>query len=323
MSDPTAAPQGFPTDSENLQTILDLARWAASRFDEYELFLGHGTQSYLVEAAWLVLETLRLPIDLEQSWWSARVTESERAAVVENIRLRCETRKPTAYLVNRIWFAGLPFYVDERVLIPRSPFAELIMQRFEAWMPAGSVRSALDVGTGSGCMAIALARYFEDASITASDIDPGALAVAARNVNDYQLGERIELIQSDLLEGLGDARFDLIISNPPYVAQEEAEDLPAEFHHEPAHALFAPERGLALVERLLEQAPDHLNEHGWLFVEDGNSAHWLEEQLPGLPVEWVNLENGGEGIFAIDAASLRSWRATRRPGDHADGQDAG
>ncbi|MGC9456135.1 MAG: 50S ribosomal protein L3 N(5)-glutamine methyltransferase [Halothiobacillaceae bacterium] len=312
MSEPTPEPnsqaRAFPKDSDCLQTILDLVRWAASRFDEYELFLGHGTHSYLDEAAWLVLETLRLPVDLDGQWWTARVTDSERAAVVRNIRLRCETRKPTAYLLNRAWFAGLPFYVDERVLIPRSPFAELIGQRFEAWLPPDRVHSILDVGTGSGCMAIALAQAFEEAQVTAVDIDPEALAVAARNVNDYQLGEHVELVQSDLLEGLGEARFDLIVSNPPYVASEEAEDLPAEFGHEPSHALFAAERGLALVERLLKQAPDHLTEHGWLFVEVGNSRHWLQEQMPGLSVEWVTLEQGGEGIFAVDAASLRAWR---------------
>jgi len=301
-------------DTRGLTTLRDLIRWAASRFDEYELFLGHGTTSYLDEAAWLVLETLRMPVDLHDSWWSANLTPTEIEQVIALIRERCLTRKPTAYLLNQAWFAGRPYYVDERVLIPRSPFAELINQRFEPWLDPEQIHRALDLGTGSGCMAIALAHAFPNAEIVGSDLYTDALAVAAINVERHQVGEQVQLIQSDLFDNLQGEVFDLIISNPPYVAPEEAEDMPTEFKYEPPHALYAPKRGLALVDQILRDAPNHLSDNGWLFVEVGNSRHWMNKVFgDDNPFQWVMLSQGGDGIFALPAYELRAWNARRAP----------
>ncbi|HZJ81146.1 MAG TPA: 50S ribosomal protein L3 N(5)-glutamine methyltransferase, partial [Guyparkeria sp.] len=237
-------PEAF-ANHDHLGTILDFVRWAASRMDEHDVFLGHGTTNYLDEAAWLVLEGLRLPPDLGQDWWSARLTSEERTQLAVLIRRRCLEHIPTAYLLNRAWFLGQPYYVDERVLIPRSPFGDLIRDHFKGLLDECHVERILDIGTGSGCIAIALAEHFPDALVIGSDIDLGALAVAAHNVADYQLSDRLELLQSDgfdqLLDDSGQPlQFDLIVSNPPYVDPDEADDLPTEYGHEPASALFAP-----------------------------------------------------------------------------------
>ncbi len=299
---------------DNLETILDFIRWAASRMDEHEVFLGHGTQSYLDEAAWLVLEGLRLPPDLGRDWWTARLSSEEKAELVELIRRRCIEHTPTAYLLNRAWFMGRPFYVDERVLIPRSPFGDLIRDDFRGLLGA-DVRSGriLDVGTGSGCIAIALAEHFPEARVIGSDIDFGALSVASRNVADYQLDDRVELLQSDLLDQVLDEQgqpltFDLIVSNPPYVDPEEARDLPDEYHQEPASALFAPDRGLALVERLLDDAAAHLRPGGWIFVEMGNGRHWFDQRWPGHRGYWVDLAPAPSSIIAFPLEKLDDWR---------------
>ena len=301
---------------DHLGTILDFVRWAASRMDEHQVFLGHGTTNYLDEAAWLVLEGLRLPPDLGRDWWDARLTGEERAQLVELIRRRCLEHIPTAYLVNRAWFLGQPYYVDERVLIPRSPFGDLIRDDFKGVLQDGRpVERALDIGTGSGCIAVALAEHFPEATVIGSDIDFGALAVAAHNVADYQLEDRVELMQSDGFDQLRDANdaplvFDLIVSNPPYVHPDEAEDLPAEYGHEPAGALFADDEGLALVERLLDQAPAHLAPGGWIFIEMGNGRHWFDRRWPNHRGLWPDLSPAPSTIVGFPRDNLEDWRGT-------------
>ncbi|HSH83688.1 MAG TPA: 50S ribosomal protein L3 N(5)-glutamine methyltransferase [Guyparkeria sp.] len=305
-------PEAF-ADHDHLGTILDFVRWAASRMDEHEVFLGHGTANYLDEAAWLVLEGLRLPPDLGRDWWNARLTSEERTHLADLIRRRCVEHIPTAYLLNRAWFLGRPYYVDERVLIPRSPFGDLIRDHFKGLLDEQHIERILDIGTGSGCIAIALAEHFPEASVVGSDIDFGALAVAAHNVADYQLNDRLELLQSDgfdqLLDDSGQPlRFDLIVSNPPYVDPDEAEDLPAEYGHEPASALFAPDQGLALVERLLDQAATHLAPAGWIFIEMGNGRHWFEQRWPDHRGLWPDLSPAPSSIVGFHHAQLADWR---------------
>ncbi|OZB74430.1 MAG: ribosomal protein L3 N(5)-glutamine methyltransferase [Halothiobacillus sp. 14-55-98] len=301
-------------DTRQLVTILDLVRWATSRMDEQKVFLGHGTQQYWDEAAWLVLDSLHLPLDLDATHWSAKLTPGEITLVTGLIRRRCLEHIPTAYLLNRAWFMGQPYYVDERVLIPRSPFAELIAQHFEPWYGTDTPpASILDIGTGSGCLAIALAQYFPEAMISACDISMDALSVAARNVRDYQLEDRVELYQSDLLDNLKDEtdaplRFDLIISNPPYVDPAEAEDMPEEYHHEPAMALYAPNQGLALVERMLDTAGEHLSPDGYLFVEVGNGRRLIDQTWPQHRLSWIEMHNQEAALFAISCSDLANWR---------------
>ncbi|MGM0517434.1 MAG: 50S ribosomal protein L3 N(5)-glutamine methyltransferase [Pseudomonadota bacterium] len=314
---PTKAPSPLG-DPEPLETILDFVRWAASRMDEHGVFLGHGTHSYLDEAAWLVLEGLRLPPDLRRDWWDARLSADEKTEVIRLVERRCLEHIPTAYLLQRAWFMGQPFYVDERVLIPRSPFGNLIEQDFHGLLDPG-VRSGsiLDIGTGSGCIAIALAEHFPEATVVGSDIDFGALSVAAHNVADYQLDDRVELLQSDLLDQLLDESgepllFDLIVSNPPYVDPEEAEDLPDEYHHEPEDALFAPDRGLALVERLLDGAASHLQPGGWIFVEMGNGRHWFDQRWPQHRGYWPELSPAPSSIVGFPREALSDWRGENR-----------
>ncbi|OZB73392.1 MAG: ribosomal protein L3 N(5)-glutamine methyltransferase, partial [Halothiobacillus sp. 14-55-98] len=272
------------------------------------------TQHYWDEAAWLVLDSLHLPLDLDAAHWSAKLTPGEITLVTGLIRRRCLEHIPTAYLLNRAWFMGQPYYVDERVLIPRSPFAELIAQHFEPWYGTDTPpTSILDIGTGSGCLAIALAQHFPEAEIGACDISMDALSVAARNVRDYQLEDRIELYQSDLLDNLKDEtgaplRFDLIISNPPYVDPAEAEDMPQEYHHEPAMALYAPNQGLALIERMLDTASEHLSPDGYLFVEVGNGRRLIDQTWPQHRLSWIEMHNQEAALFMIAHSDLANWR---------------
>ena len=306
-------------DSRQLATIADFIRWAASRMDEHQVFLGHGTTCYWDEAAWLVLDALHLPLALDAAHWQAKLTPSEITRVVELIRRRCLEHIPTAYLLQRAWFMEQPYFVDERVLIPRSPFAELIADRFSTWIPQpDAALSLLDIGTGSGCLAIALAQHFPNAAVIGSDLSFDALQVAAINVEHHQIADQVSLVQSDLLEGLLDdagqpLRFDLILSNPPYVDPDEAEDLPAEYHHEPALALFAEDLGLALVERLLDSAAAHLTAQGNLFVEVGNSRRLIDQWWPQHRLNWLTLEFSDAAIFQISRDELADWRGDSAP----------
>ena len=295
---------------DDLHTVLDFVRWSVSRFVDADLYFGHGTDNPWDEALALVFHGLHIPHQLTQvtgsALYSARLTRSEKNKVAELVLKRVQTRLPLPYITHQAWFAQMPFYVDERVLIPRSPFAEIIEQRFEPQLTR-KPEHILDMCTGGGCIAIALACEFEDARVDAVDISADALAVADLNIQEYGLSDRVLPLQSDLFSALQGQKYDLIVANPPYVDAEDMADLPPEFQHEPELALASGDDGLDLVEQLLSQAKDYLNEDGWCFVEVGNSIVHLSSRFPKLEIEMVDLTQGGHGIFAIQACQLRKY----------------
>jgi ribosomal protein L3 glutamine methyltransferase len=296
---------------DDLQTVLDFVRWSVSRFNDANLFFGHGTDNAWDEAVSLVFQALHLPHTLlEQTGeglFAAKLTRSERNKVTDLVLTRVQTRMPLPYITNEAWFCGLPFYVDERVLIPRSPFSELIQQKFAPYLPHTPTR-ILDMCTGGACIAIALAYAFEDAQVDAVDISEDALAVADLNIQEHQLSHRVFPLHSDLFTTLVGQQYDLIVSNPPYVDAEDMSDLPDEFQHEPELALAAGEDGLDLVETILKEAGAHLTDGGMLFVEVGNSEVHMEQRFPGLQIEWLEFALGGSGVFAVSKQELlRYW----------------
>ncbi len=293
---------------DELLTIRDFFRWAASEFIDAKLFYGHGTDNPWDEAEQLVLHAIHLAPPLGDEWLDARLTRHERERVVLNIQRRIEERIPAAYITGQAWFAGLPYSVDERVLVPRSPIAELIENRFAPWL-VNEPQQILDLCTGSGCIGIACAHAFPDAEVQLSDISYDALAVAEENIQQHGMAERVFALQSDLFENLLGQRFDLIVSNPPYVDAEDMASLPDEFHAEPELGLSSGEDGLDFTRRLLKEAEDLLTEDGLLVVEVGNSWPALEEAYPALPFTWVEFERGGHGVFILSARDLRSARA--------------
>ena len=289
----------------SLKTVRDFIRWGASRFGEAGLVYGHGTDNALDESAALVLHALHLGMELPGDYLDAVLSETERQDVIHLIESRVSTRKPAAYLTHEAWFAGLAFYVDERVLVPRSPIAELIANRFTPWVAPERVDSLLDLCTGSGCIAIACACAFPDAHVLATDISGDALAVARQNVARHELADRVQLLESGLFERIGERRFDLIVSNPPYVPQPEVQQLPEEFRHEPVLGLSAGEDGLDVVVQILKNASQHLAENGILVVEVGCSQERLVELYPEIAFLWLEFEQGGEGVFLLEQDQLR------------------
>lgn len=287
-----------------LVTVNDLMRWAVSRFNEAGLFYGHGTDNAWDEAVQLVLPALHLPPYISEEIRSSRLTRCERQLIAELVYRRVDERIPAPYLTNKAWFCGLEFYVDERVIVPRSPIGELISQRFAPWLQQEPTR-VMDMCTGSGCIAIALAQAFPEAEVDAIDISPDALDVTQINIDMYGLEQQVIPMRSDLFSALpaGD-KYDLIVSNPPYVDAEDMADLPDEFHHEPELALAAGDDGLILAKRILAQAGDFLHEHGVLVVEVGNSYVHLEAQYPDVPFRWIEFQQGGHGVFMMTKAEL-------------------
>lgn len=272
------------------------------------VYCGHGMENTLDEAAALVLHGLHLPPDLHEAYFQAVLTMEERQAVLKLLKRRVRERKPAAYLMQRAWFMGLPFYVDERVLIPRSPMAELIERQFAPWLAAPeAVQHILDLGAGCGCLGIACAYAFPQAQVDLVDVSIDALQVAWRNINEHSLEDRVQVIQSHLFNGLAGRRYDFIISNPPYVSREELQQVPAEYSHEPLQALVGGENGLDVVTAILDQALDYLTPDGFLVVEVGNAWYSLTELLPDLPFTWLNFERGGEGVFLLEAKQLRDF----------------
>ena len=303
-----ASPTIFDQACEELLTIRDFLRWAASEFIAAKLYYGHGTDNPWDEAEQLVLHAIHLAPPLGDEWLSARLTRGERERVVANIRRRIQERIPAAYITGQAWFAGLPYVVDERVLVPRSPISELIEKRFAPWL-VNEPQQILDLCTGSGCIGIACAHAFPEAYVQLSDISYDALAVAEENIQQHGLIERVFALQSDLFENLLGQRFDLIVSNPPYVDAEDMASLPDEFHAEPELGLSSGDDGLDFTRRLLKEAADYLTEQGLLVVEVGNSWPALEGTYPTLPFTWVEFERGGHGVFVLTAQDLRNARA--------------
>ncbi|MBI4987392.1 MAG: 50S ribosomal protein L3 N(5)-glutamine methyltransferase [Rhodocyclales bacterium] len=289
-----------------LVTLRDFLRWAVSRFNEAGLHFGHGTQNAYDEAAYILLHTLHLPLDRIEPFLDAALTESERESVFALLERRIQERIPAAYLTHEAWLGDFPFYVDERVIVPRSHIAALLLNDpLAPWIEdPEAVGSALDLCTGSGCLAILLAHAFPNARIDAVDISPDALEVAARNVADYELGKRIDLIRSNLFTGLAGRSYDLIIANPPYVTGESMRSLPPEYRHEPALALASGEEGLDAVRGILAGARAHLKPGGILAVEVGGNRAIVENAFPRLDFTWIE-SAGGEGmVFLLQREQL-------------------
>lgn len=268
------------------------------------VFFGHGTDNAFDEAAALVWHVLELPIDAPASAYRRRVGVRAALAIDALVTRRIRERIPSAYLTGTTWFAGLALYVDQRVIVPRSPIAELIERRFAPWVEPRRVRRILDLGTGSGCIAIACARAFAQAQVDAADISADALAVAAINVRRHRLAKRVRLVQSDHFSALSRGAYDMIVSNPPYVGEREMRALPEEYRHEPRLALASGRYGLDSVACILREAPRHLRRNGVLIVEVGNTQSALERRYPRVPFMWLEFERGGGGVFVLTKEQL-------------------
>ena len=296
-----------PDVLSTLSTIRDYIRWAASQFTEAKVCFGHGTNCALDEAAALVLHTIHQPYNLSEFYLQAVLTPAERSAIVDIVHRRIKERIPAAYLTHEAIFTGLSFYVDERVLVPRSPIAELIEQRFAPWVEEDNVVRILDLCTGSACIAIACAYSFHNALVDAVDLSEDALAVAEINVAKHLMEESVTLYQSDLFQQLPKARYDIIVSNPPYVSTAEWTGLPEEYHAEPDMGFKGGESGLDLVLHILVDANNFLAEQGILVVEVGSSAETLQSIFPDVPFYWLDFDRGGDGVFLLTAEQVQHY----------------
>jgi len=292
-----------------LESVRDWLRWAVSRFTEAKLAFGHGTANAWDEAVYLVLHALSLPLDRLEPFLDAKLTQIERTRLAEVLARRIETRVPAAYLTREAWLGEFRFYVDERVIIPRSYIAELLPDGLAPWIPdPAAIHEALDLCTGSGCLAILLAHAYPEADVDAVDLSSDALAVAQRNVADYALHGRINLIRSDLFANLVEKSYDLVISNPPYVTDRAMDALPSEYRHEPAMALAGGEDGLDAVRGIVRDAPRFLNPGGLLVVEVGSGRAAVEAAFPRMPFVWVASPGADDAVFAITREDLVAGR---------------
>ena len=291
----------------NLQTIKDFLRWTYSNFNRSDIYYGHGQNNAWDESLHLVLTGLELPMDLPNDLFDTRLTLSEKQLLVGLVTERLAKRVPVAYLVNSAWFCGLEFYVDERVIVPRSPISALIEERFQGLLHSNPKR-ILDLCTGSGCIAIACANVFPEAEVDAVDLSFDALNVAEMNIERHAMQDRVFPLQSDLFNNLIGDKYDLIVTNPPYVDLEDLNDMPEEFHFEPEIALGSGYDGLDITKQILAHAADYLNDNGVLVCEVGNSMVHLIEQYPEVPFNWVELKNGGLGVFALTKTQLEEYR---------------
>jgi ribosomal protein L3 glutamine methyltransferase len=288
-----------------LVTLRDWLRYAVTRFNRAKLFFGHGCGDAYDEAVWLLLHTLSLPLNRLEPFLDACIPSEEREALLAVIERRAEERVPAAYITGEAWLGDFRFTVDERVIVPRSYFAELLEDGLSPWLESpDAVASALDLCTGSGCLAILMAHAFPGAHVVGADLSDDALDVAQQNVSDYGLKDRVELVRSDVFDGLAGRTFDVIISNPPYVTADAMAALPPEYLHEPHMALAAGEDGLDVVRRLLAQARAHLNPGGVLAVEVGHNRQLVEEAFPQLPFVWLSAQGGEDAVFLLRAEEL-------------------
>lgn len=295
----------------DLYTIRDFVRWGISRFNQADLYYGHGTTNAKDDALALITYTLFLPSDIDDTFFDARLTSDEKEQLVKLFKRRIDERIPVPYLTGEAWFLGLPYKVDKRVIIPRSPIAELIENSFQPWLGKNYPHRILDMCSGSGCIGIACAHQFESAHIDLVDLSDQALAIASENIALHNMEQTVSAIKSDMFTTLNNEydKYDLIVSNPPYVDATDFHSMPVEFSHEPKMALTAGEDGLEMVHILLSQAADYLTDDGVLIVEVGNSGEALEHCYPGVEFNWLEFERGGVGVFAITAKELRQLQA--------------
>lgn len=293
---------------QEMMTIRDVFRLMLTLMNKHNLFYGHGTDNVWDEALALVFDSLKLPHEEHQTLFDAKLTKLEKENLADCLYKRVDERIPVPYITNKAWFAGLPFYVDERVIVPRSPFAEIIENEFAPWIDSDNVTRVLDLCTGSACIAIATAYYMPEVIVDAVDISEDALAVAQDNVDKYQIDNQVNLIQSDLFAALDGVKYDIIISNPPYVDKQDMDSLPEEFRHEPELALASGHDGLDATTIILQQAKDHLNDNGILIVEVGNSQEALIAKYPQVPFMWLDFERGGEGVFLLTKQQLEQYQ---------------
>jgi len=287
-------------------TVEQLIHYGTLLFEQSQLWFGHGTDNAFDEAAELVFFGAGLRHEDAADVYSAQLGATQRAKVLALFERRVRERIPAAYLTQRMWFAGHEFYVDERVLVPRSPIAELIEAQFQPWIAPDKIHRLLDIGTGSGCIAIASALALPQARVDATDVADDALAVTAINIATHGVQQRVRALRSDVFEALGGERYDIIVSNPPYVGDAEMADLPTEYRHEPVTGLHSGRDGLDVVRRILGGAAAHLEPHGVLIVEVGNSEEALSAAFPHMPFTWLEFERGGGGVFLLSAEQLES-----------------
>ena len=289
----------------NLRSLRDVLRYAVTRFNDRPIFFGHGQLDAFDEAALLVMRSMKLPLERMDVFLDAFLTHAEINTLIELIERRVKKRVPVAYLLGEAWLQGYRFFVDARVIIPRSFIAELLKDQLAPWIgdPA-SVRSVLDLCTGSGCLAVIAADLFPNAKVDAVDISVDALAVAARNVEEYSLGDRVRLVESDLFQDLKSSRYDLILCNPPYVTDQALAELPREYSHEPTLALAGGPDGLDIVRRVMAEARAHLNPQGLLVVEVGDGRPAFEQEYPRMPVVWATTSAGDDMVFVARAEDL-------------------
>ena len=294
---------------DDLHSVRDYLRYASSQFAASPLFFGHGTDNVWDEAVQLVMRSLHLPLENNTVFLDARIAREERELILDRISRRVNERVPLAYLLGEAWFMGMPFHVDERVLVPRSPIGELIENGFQPWLGDKPVARILDLCTGSGCIGIGAASVFTEAEVDLSDISPDALAVAESNIKLHGVRGRVRAVQSDVFTNI-EGRYDIIVSNPPYVDAEDLSSMPDEYRHEPELGLAAGKDGLDIAHRIIAGAADHLTPGGLLVVEVGNSWLAMDEAYPDLPLTWLEFENGGDGVFLITEPDLRQWQAS-------------
>lgn len=294
---------------ENLHTIRDFIRWTMTEMTAEKVYFGHGSDNMWDEAVHLVLSAINMSHDIDTGMVSAKLLTEEKKSIISYVYQRAHERKPLSYILKKAWFVDMEFDIDERVIIPRSPIAELIRNDYAPWVnDVDNIENVLDLCTGSGCIGIASSYVFENANITLVDISDDALEIANRNIKKHQLSDKVTAVKSDLFNNLGSKRFGVIVSNPPYVDSQDLASMPTEYHFEPKLALEAGNDGLDLAKRIILEADKHLTEDGVLIVEVGNSQHALMEMCPDIPFTWLSFAEGGDGVFLLTYAELVQYK---------------